>query len=95
MKFFIVLFAVVAAASAGLIGYHEPEVHHAHFIPQQPAIPPPHPSPLHIKGHAHVSRIHYDAPHIPHPHLVGVEHYAPAPEPQIAVVKTGHGHGWD
>lgn len=62
-------------------------------IPQQPAIPPPHPKPLSLKAHAHVTRIHYDAPHIPHPHLIGVEHYVAAPEPAISVVKA-HGHGW-
>ncbi|XP_011694676.1 PREDICTED: uncharacterized protein LOC105454047 [Wasmannia auropunctata] len=88
MKFFIVLFAVVAAVSAGY-----EQVYHAHYIPQQPAIPPPHPGPLHIKGNDHVTRIHYDAPHVGHPHLVGVEHYVAAPEPAISVVKT-HGHGW-
>ncbi|KMQ97848.1 hypothetical protein RF55_1809 [Lasius niger] len=95
MKFFIVLFAVVAAASAGIIGgYHEPEYHHVLNIPQHTPIPPPHPQPLNIKAQGHVTRIHYDAPHIPHPHLIGVEHYVPAPEPAISVVKTGH-HGWD
>ncbi|XP_024879326.1 uncharacterized protein LOC112459454 [Temnothorax curvispinosus] len=88
MKFFIVLFAIVAAVSAGY-----EQVYHAHYIPQQPAIPPPHPGPLHIKGNDHVTRLHYSGPHIPHPHLVGVEHYVPAPEPAISVVKT-HGHGW-
>ncbi|TGZ49727.1 Uncharacterized protein DBV15_01329 [Temnothorax longispinosus] len=72
---------------------HAKQVYHAHYIPQQPAIPPPHPGPLHIKGNDHVTRLHYSGPHIPHPHLVGVEHYVPAPEPAISVVKT-HGHGW-
>ncbi|XP_018044909.1 PREDICTED: uncharacterized protein LOC108684889 [Atta colombica] len=88
MKFFIVLFAVVAVVSAGY-----EQVYHAHFIPQQPAIPPPHPGPLHIKGNDHVNRLHYDGPHVSHPHLVGVEHYAPAPEPEISIIKTKH--GWD
>ncbi|XP_012063294.1 PREDICTED: extensin-1-like [Atta cephalotes] len=128
MKFFIVLFAVVAVVSAGYeiaqpweapVVHASPVVHgpqpwvapapkivkveapvahgkqvyHAHYIPQQPAIPPPHPGPLHIKGNDHVNRLHYDGPHVSHPHLVGVEHYAPAPEPEISIVKTKH--GWD
>ncbi|GAB1863136.1 hypothetical protein CAJAP_04215 [Camponotus japonicus] len=91
MKFFIVLFAVVAAVSAGYISHHEPEVHHVLTIPQHTPIPPPHPKPLTVKGYDHVNKIHYDSPHVPHPHLVGVEHYVPAPEPGISVVKTEHG----
>lgn len=76
-----------------LFYYHLQQVYHAHYIPQQPAIPPPHPAPLHLHGNDHTTRIHYSGPHVGHPHLVGVEHYQPAPEPAIAVVKT-HGHGW-
>lgn len=60
-------------------------------VPQYTPIPPPHPKPLHIKGNDHVSKIHYEAPHVPHPHLVGVEHYEAAKEPEITVVKTEHG----
>ncbi|KAL0121376.1 hypothetical protein PUN28_006711 [Cardiocondyla obscurior] len=87
MKFFIVLLAIVAAVSAG---YYE-KYYDAAYIPQQPAIPPPHPGPLRIKGDEKTTRIHYDAPKVPYPHLVGEEHYAPAPEPAITVVKKGYG----
>ncbi|KAH0948486.1 hypothetical protein HN011_002587 [Eciton burchellii] len=97
MKFFVILFAIVAAASAGIItGHHEPSVHHVLNIQQAPAIPAPHPQPLNIKlPHSTVTKIHYTGPHISEPHLVGVEHYVPAPEPAISVIKThGHGHGY-
>ncbi|RLU22908.1 hypothetical protein DMN91_005186 [Ooceraea biroi] len=130
MKFFIVLFAVVAAASAGVIyGHHDPIVQpwvvapvvHApspwvapapnyvkiaapvaypkHVtqvlnVQKTPDIPASYPSPLNIKlPHTAVTKIHYSDSYVPHPHLVGVEHYVPAPEPAIDVVKA-HGHGW-
>ncbi|XP_011350857.1 uncharacterized protein LOC105287113 isoform X1 [Ooceraea biroi] len=95
MKFFIVLFAVVAAASAGVIyGHHDPHVTQVLNVQKTPDIPASYPSPLNIKlPHTAVTKIHYSDSYVPHPHLVGVEHYVPAPEPAIDVVKA-HGHGW-
>ena len=67
---------------------HEPHYVHAIQVQQQPPIPPLHPEPLHLKVHDHPNRIHYQAPHVPHPHLIGYE--AHVAEPEIKVVK----HGW-
>ncbi|XP_006610150.1 uncharacterized protein LOC102677830 [Apis dorsata] len=99
MKFVIVLFAAMAVASA-YPGYlhapvHAPEVHQVLQIPQQPAIPPPHPQPLNIKiPHVPTVKIPYHGPKVATPHLVGVEHYV---EPQIKVVKAApiSHHPWD
>nr|XP_003700174.2 PREDICTED: uncharacterized protein LOC100875475 [Megachile rotundata] len=99
MKFVIALFAVLAVASAypGLLSYHEPvhapEVIHAIQIPQQPAIPPPHPQPLNIKiPHIPVVKIPYHGPGIVKPHLIGVEHYV---EPVKIVKAPVSHHPWD
>ncbi|KAL6254534.1 hypothetical protein P5V15_014587 [Pogonomyrmex californicus] len=95
MKFFIVLIALVAVASAGYIGHHQ-ETYFAPFVNgagHQPLVPGPHPKPISYKGNEHTTRIHYSGGHVGHPHLVGVEHYVGVPEPGIAVVKAG-GHGW-
>ncbi|EZA60938.1 hypothetical protein X777_08150 [Ooceraea biroi] len=63
-------------------------------VQKTPDIPASYPSPLNIKlPHTAVTKIHYSDSYVPHPHLVGVEHYVPAPEPAIDVVKA-HGHGW-
>ncbi|XP_011310720.1 histidine-rich glycoprotein isoform X2 [Fopius arisanus] len=92
MKFFIALFALVAVAVAA------PGYEHAHHVdaiqvPQQPAIPPLHPHPLHLKAHAHVQHIPYHHAHIGHPHLIGYE--VAVHEPEVKhVVKPVHGHGW-
>ncbi|XP_071859350.1 uncharacterized protein isoform X3 [Bombus fervidus] len=98
MKFVIVLFAVMAVASA-YPGYihapvHAPEVHQVLQIPQQASIPAPHPQPLNIKiPHVQTVKIPYQGPKIVQPHLIGVESYV---EPQIKVVKApiSH-HPWD
>ncbi|XP_018362266.1 PREDICTED: uncharacterized protein LOC108760682 [Trachymyrmex cornetzi] len=88
MKFFIVLFAIVAVASAGHYAEH---IH----INGGPVIPAPKTSPLALHGNDHTTRLHYSGAHIGHPHLVGVDHYIPAPhyEPQVANVAI-HGKGW-
>ncbi|XP_067205776.1 uncharacterized protein [Linepithema humile] len=88
MKFFIILFAVVAVASAGL--HHIPKYIH---VSEQPSIPNLHAAPLALHGNDHVTRIHYSGPHVGHPHLVGIEHYNPAPhyEPSVTNVAV-HGH---
>ncbi|KAG7197332.1 hypothetical protein KM043_018445 [Ampulex compressa] len=98
MKIAIVLFAVVAVASAypGVIPWaapvHAPEVHHVINVPQPQPIPPIHPQPLNIKvPHSQSVRIPYHAAKIGIPHLIGYE--AQAPEPQIKVVKAAH-HPW-
>ncbi|XP_032667120.1 uncharacterized protein LOC116842272 isoform X3 [Odontomachus brunneus] len=101
MKFFIVLLAVVAVASAGYIGGGygggygggHAQSYHVATIAQAPAIPAPHPAPISYKGNEHVNRIHYNGNTNGHPHLVGIEHYVAAAEPAIGVVKVGHGHG--
>ncbi|XP_029165246.1 uncharacterized protein LOC114936265 [Nylanderia fulva] len=90
MKFFVVLFAIVAVASAGLI-HHGPEIIH---VGNQPSIPGPKASPLALHGNDHSTRIHYSAPHIGHPHLVGVEHYNPAPHYEPSVVNVALKHDW-
>ncbi|XP_071568912.1 uncharacterized protein [Temnothorax nylanderi] len=90
MKFFIVLFAIVAVASAGHLAQH---IH----IAGQPAIPAPHAAPLALHGNDHTTRLHYSGPHVGHPHLVGVDHLIPAPhfEPSVVNVAVhGHGHGY-
>ncbi|XP_063976567.1 histidine-rich glycoprotein-like [Diachasmimorpha longicaudata] len=71
---------------------------HAHHVdaiqvPQQPAIPPLHPHPLHLKAHAHVQHIPYHHAHPGHPHLIGVEHAVHEPEVKH-IIKPVHGHGW-
>lgn len=74
---------------------HAPEVHQVLQIPQQPAIPPPHPQPLNIKiPHVPTVKIPYHGPKVATPHLIGVEHYV---EPQIKVVKAApiSHHPWD
>ncbi|XP_033209447.1 uncharacterized histidine-rich protein DDB_G0274557-like [Belonocnema kinseyi] len=81
MKFLAVFaFAVLAAASveAG---------HHQEHIQQPQPIPALHPEPLHLKVHDHPNPIHYNVPHVPHPHPIGHEVYI---EPEIKVVK----HKW-
>ncbi|XP_070160468.1 uncharacterized protein [Polyergus mexicanus] len=90
MKFFVVLFAIVAVASAGLTSYHAPEVVH---LSGQPSIPGPKASPLLLHGNDHSTRIHYSAPHVGHPHLVGIEHYNPAPHYEPSVVNVALKHG--
>ncbi|KYN29903.1 hypothetical protein ALC57_00648, partial [Trachymyrmex cornetzi] len=84
----IVLFAIVAVASAGHYAEH---IH----INGGPVIPAPKTSPLALHGNDHTTRLHYSGAHIGHPHLVGVDHYIPAPhyEPQVANVAI-HGKGW-
>ncbi|XP_076621230.1 uncharacterized protein LOC143341835 [Colletes latitarsis] len=100
MKFVIVLFAVMAVASAfpGIpwaAPVHAPQVIHAIQVPQQPPIPPLHPQPLNIKVHAQSTRIPYHPAGIVKPHLIGVETYV---EP-VKVVKAVHQpvvhHPWD
>ncbi|CAL1673190.1 unnamed protein product [Lasius platythorax] len=91
MKYFVVLFAVVAVASAGLIAHHVPEIIH---VSGQPSIPGPKASPLALHGNDHATRIHYDAPHIGHPHLVGIEHYNPAPHYEPSVTNVALKHDW-
>ncbi|XP_076396040.1 uncharacterized protein LOC100875475 [Megachile rotundata] len=72
---------------------HAPEVIHAIQIPQQPAIPPPHPQPLNIKiPHIPVVKIPYHGPGIVKPHLIGVEHYV---EPVKIVKAPVSHHPWD
>ncbi|XP_076682509.1 uncharacterized protein LOC143376266 [Andrena cerasifolii] len=99
MKFVIVLFAVVAAASAypGVIPWaapvHAPQVVHAIQVPQQQPIPPLHPQPLNIKvPQGHVNRIPYHSPAIVKPHLIAVEEYV---EPVLKVVKAPVHQPWD
>jgi hypothetical protein len=89
MKCFIVLFAIVAAVSAGY--HHAPEVIH---VAGNPPIPGLKAHPLVPHGNDHTTKLHYSGSHIGHPHLVGVEHYHPAPhdEPGWSNVKV-HGHG--
>ncbi|XP_076238287.1 uncharacterized protein LOC143181648 [Calliopsis andreniformis] len=100
MKFVIVLFAVMAVASAfpGIpwaAPVHAPEVHHAIQIPQQQSIPNPHPQPLHIKvAQPHISRVAAHAPHIVPPHLIAVEQYV-EPIAKPVIVKTPVHHPWD
>ncbi|XP_026669180.1 uncharacterized protein LOC108624779 isoform X1 [Ceratina calcarata] len=97
MKFVIVLFALVAAASA-YPGYlhapvHAPEVHQVLQIPQQASIPAPHPQPLNIKiPHVQSVKIPYHSAGIPHPHLIGVEKYV---EPVKIVKAPVSHHPWD
>ncbi|XP_076299550.1 uncharacterized protein LOC143218309 [Lasioglossum baleicum] len=95
MKIVIVLFAVMAVASAypGIpwAAPAHPEVHQVLQIPQQQSIPPPHPQPLNIKVHANVNRIPYHPPHIVKPHLIGYEEYV---EP-VKIVKAPVHHPWD
>ncbi|XP_012536993.1 uncharacterized protein LOC105837064 [Monomorium pharaonis] len=88
MKCFIILFALVAAASAGL---HAEHIH----VAGNPPIPGPKAAPLALHGNDHTTRIHYSGPHVGHPHLVGVEVFKPAPhyEPSWDNVAV-HGHGW-
>ncbi|XP_034942866.1 uncharacterized protein [Chelonus insularis] len=95
MKLLVVFFAVVAAAAA-YPGYEHHHVHHvdAIHIPQQPAIPPVHPHPLKLDSHAGVSKIHYDYPHVGHPHLIGYEVAVHEPEVKHVVKPVHHGHGW-
>ncbi|XP_043461184.1 polyadenylate-binding protein 1-B-like [Leptopilina heterotoma] len=70
-------------------GHHEHYVHAIH-VNQPPSIPALHPEPLHLKGHDHPNHIHYSAPHVHHPHLVGYEVQHHHEEPEIKNVK----HGW-
>ncbi|XP_011263642.3 uncharacterized protein LOC105255826 [Camponotus floridanus] len=88
MKFFVVLFAVVAVASAGYI-HHAPEIIHVTGGPDIPALKA---APLAVHGDDKTTRIHYSGPHVGHPHLVGIEHYLPAPvyEPGYVNVALKH-----
>ncbi|XP_076763333.1 uncharacterized protein LOC143430795 isoform X2 [Xylocopa sonorina] len=97
MKFVIVLFAVMAVASAypGIFSapVHAPEVHQVLQIPQQQSIPPPHPQPLSIKiPHVPTVKIPYHGPKIIQPHLIGVEQYV---EPVKIVKAPISHHPWD
>ncbi|KAL0121378.1 hypothetical protein PUN28_006712 [Cardiocondyla obscurior] len=87
MKFFIVLFAIVAVASAG---------HYAKYIhiPGDPPIPSLEAKPLALHGNDHTTRIKYHGSYVGHPHLVGVEVFKPAPnyEPSWTNV-AAHGYG--
>ncbi|XP_011862433.1 PREDICTED: uncharacterized protein LOC105559037 [Vollenhovia emeryi] len=89
MKLFVVLFAIVAVASAG---YHAQHIH----VAGNPPIPGVQAHPLALHGNDHTTRLHYSGGHVGHPHLVGVEHFNPAPhyEPSVTNVAT-HGHGGD
>ncbi|XP_025157584.1 kininogen-1-like [Harpegnathos saltator] len=91
MKCFIVLFAIVAAVSAGGYGHGAQHVHVAGNAP----IPGLNAHPLALHGNDHTTRIHYTGSHVGHPHLVGVEHYNAAPhyEPSVTNVAV-HGHGY-
>ncbi|XP_026825460.1 uncharacterized protein LOC113561968 [Ooceraea biroi] len=88
MKLFIVLFAIVAVASAG---YHAEHIH----VGGGPNIPALKAAPLALHGNDHTTRIHYSGPYVGHPHLVGVEEFKAAPnyEPSVTNVAV-HGHGW-
>ncbi|XP_076172510.1 uncharacterized protein LOC143149212 isoform X2 [Ptiloglossa arizonensis] len=100
MKFVIVLFAVMAVASAfpGIpwaAPVHAPQVVHALQIPQQPAIPPVHPQPLNIKVHAVSSRIPYHSGGYVKPHLIGVEQYVEPVKVIKAAVHAPVHQPWD
>ncbi|KAL6254535.1 hypothetical protein P5V15_014588 [Pogonomyrmex californicus] len=87
MKLFVILFAIVAAASAG---YHAQHIH----LPGGPDIPGLKAAPLALHGNDHTTRIHWSGSYVGHPKLVGIEAFKPAPnyEPSWENVAV-HGHG--
>ncbi|XP_014467309.1 PREDICTED: splicing factor 1-like [Dinoponera quadriceps] len=97
MKCFIVLFAIVAAVSAGY--HHAPQVIH---VAGNPPIPDLKAAPYVPHGNDHTTRIHYSGGNAGgyggsggHPHLVAVEQYHDAPhyEPSVTNIALHGGYG--